>query len=108
MPERVTDATDALECVRWVVSAGTNVHVPQGDQLGLVGILQGLEAIEELRGWLDAEEARLVAEARKPRNPDAVWWYDRRQPRHTWEEIAAALGVPKSSVHRRYGNPPPR
>ncbi|RBM08086.1 hypothetical protein [Streptomyces sp. PT12] len=51
--------------------------------------LAALRAISELRQRLEREEAVLV---RRARNDGA-----------TWTRIAAALGVSKQAVHKKYG-----
>lgn len=56
---------------------------------GDVNPLTSLEATRQLRAELEQRETMLV---RRARNQGA-----------TWEQIAAALGVTKQAVHKKYG-----
>ena len=100
-PQEDFDAYEALLTARAAAWGGPGPV--SGEIRTAVTAIEGLRALRQLREVLDELEPQLVAKARERRNPHAAWWPDRQRPVATWEEIAAALGVPKNTLHRRYG-----
>lgn len=74
--------------------------VVDGQVVVVVKPLEGLRALRQLRQLVDDLEPQLVAKARE-RQYDR-WGYRYREL-HSWAEISEAIGVPKNTLHRRYG-----
>lgn len=59
-------------------------------------LVRALVAVRDLREWLDAQEAAVVARARKP-----LYSYGGHGTL-SWGEIAEALGISQTAAHRRH------
>ncbi len=103
-PMRPSAAYEALGTAKAAVYGAPGVV--EGAVVTSVSALEGLRALRSVRELIDALEVQLIAKARESREHVSVWSPNRA--RYSWAEISDALGVPKSVLHRRHGDPPPR